>query len=76
MRKNLALRKLWLSLLLLVGASTVAFAQHVAKVGGTEYATIEEAVAAWGPGKTLTLLGNVTTTSDSYLGCRNYYYNK
>ena len=63
MRKNLTLRKLWLSLLLLVGASTVAFAQKVAKVGGTEYATIEEAVANWGPGKTLTLLADVTTTS-------------
>ena len=32
----------------------------VAKVGTTEYATIEEAVAAWGPGKTLTLLADVT----------------
>lgn len=63
MRKNLTLRKLWLSLLLLVGASTVAFAQNVAKVGSTGYATIEEAIAAWGPGKTLTLLDNVTTTS-------------
>ena len=46
MRKNLTLRKLWLSLLLLVGATTVAFAQKVAKVGGTEYATLQEAVAA------------------------------
>ena len=36
---------------------------NVAKVGSTEYATIEEAVAAWGPGKTLTLLSDVTTTS-------------
>ncbi len=36
---------------------------NVAKVGNTEYATIEEAVAAWGPGKTLTLLSDVTTTS-------------
>ena len=38
-------------------------AQNVAKVGSTEYATIEEAIEAWGPGKTLTLLANVTTTS-------------
>jgi hypothetical protein len=36
---------------------------NVAKVGNTEYATIEEAIEAWGPGKTLTLLDNVTTTS-------------
>jgi hypothetical protein len=38
-------------------------AQNVAKVGDTEYATIEEAIDAWGPGKTLTLLADVTTTS-------------
>ena len=38
-------------------------AQNVAKVGTTEYATIEEAIEAWGPGKTLTLLADVTTTS-------------
>ena len=41
----------------------MAAAQNVAKVGTTEYATIEEAIEAWGPGKTLTLLDNVTTTS-------------
>jgi len=35
----------------------------VAQIGSTKYATIEEAVAAWGPGKTLTLLQDVTTTS-------------
>ena len=46
----------WLSF-----ATTLA--QNVAKVGTTEYATIEEAIEAWGPGKTLTLLANVTTTS-------------
>lgn len=40
-----------------------AQAQNVAKVGSTEYATIEEAVEAWGPGKTLTLLADVQTTS-------------
>ena len=64
------LRKLWLSLLLLVGVTAIAVPGiqevmdgNVAKVGNTEYATIEEAVAAWGPGKTLTLLDNVTTTS-------------
>ncbi len=52
-----------LSLLLLAIVTNAASAQNVAKVGSTEYATIEEAVAAWGPGKTLTLLDHVTTTS-------------
>ena len=35
----------------------------IAKIGDTEFTTIEEAIEAWGPGKTLTLLDNVTTTS-------------
>ena len=48
-------------LLCLLGMA--AKGQNVAKVGTTEYATIQEAVAAWGPGKTLTLLADVTTTS-------------
>lgn len=47
----------------MVFVAGTASAQNVAKVGSTEYATIEEAVADWGPGKTLTLLANVTTTS-------------
>ena len=58
--------KQWIKLLCLSLLSMVtgmASAQSVAKVGNTEYATIEEAVAAWGPGKTLTLLGNVETSS-------------
>ena len=58
----LRLRHLWLSLLMLLVGTNSTLAQ-VAKVGTTEYATIEEAVEAWGPGKTLTLLSNVTTTS-------------
>ena len=37
-----------------------AWANPVAKVGTTEYETIDEAIAAWGPGKTLTLLADVT----------------
>ena len=35
-------------------------AQNVAKVGNTEYATIDEAIAAWTNNTTLTLLANVT----------------
>lgn len=54
-----------LSLLLLFATFSVAgaFADNVAKIGDVEYATIEEAVAAWGPGKTLKLLSDVATTS-------------
>lgn len=37
-------------------------ATNVAKVGDTEYATIDEAIAAWTNGKTLTLLADVTLT--------------
>ena len=44
-------------------SATGALAQSVAKVGDTEYATIEKAVEAWGPGKTLKLLSDVTYTS-------------
>ena len=36
---------------------------NVAKVGTTEYSDFAEALAAWGPGKTLELLADVTTTS-------------
>ena len=55
------IRLLCLSLLSIVVGT--ASAQNVAKIGSTEYATIEEAIAEWGPGKTLTLLADVTTTS-------------
>lgn len=52
-------KRLWLLTLFTLMSATGALAQSVAKVGDTEYATIEEAVAAWGPGKTLTLLSDV-----------------
>ncbi len=56
--------KLLLSFLLcLLGMAGVRAQSNVAKVGTTEYATIQEAIDAWGPGKTLTLLANVTTSS-------------
>ena len=38
----------------------VASTGNVAKVGNTEYATIDEAIAAWANGTTLTLLSDVT----------------
>ena len=45
---------------MLSGFAFTANAANVAKVGSTEYATIDEAVAAWTNGSTLTLLANVT----------------
>ena len=44
---------------MLLSFASPSFAQ-VAKVGNTEYATIDEAVANWTNGTTLTLLANVT----------------
>ncbi len=52
-----------LSVLLIVSTfGVVSFAanENVAKVGNTEYATIDEAIAAWTNGTTLTLLADVT----------------
>ncbi len=66
-RRPHRMRYLWTCLIMLIAGTGVTLAgmldSNVAKVGDTEYATIEEAVAAWGPGKTLTLLQDVTTTS-------------
>ena len=52
-------KRLWLLTLFTLMSATGALAQSVAKVGDTEYATIEDAIAAWGSGKTLTLLSDV-----------------
>ena len=63
----LNLRKLWLSLLLLVGVTAIAVPGiqeiaedgNVAKVGNTEYATLQEAINAAQNGETITLLSNI-----------------
>ena len=47
-------------LILALGGGGNLFAQNVAKVGNTEYATIDEAIANWTNGSTLTLLADVT----------------
>lgn len=52
-------KRLWLLTLFTLMSATGALAQSVAKVGDTEYAKIEDAIAAWGSGKTLTLLSDV-----------------
>ena len=56
------MKKMRVALALLISAFTACFvqAQNVAKVGNTEYATIDEAIAAWTNGSTLTLLADVT----------------
>ena len=52
----------FLMLLLITGNSSILNADegNVAKVGNTEYATIDEAIAAWTNNTTLTLLDDVT----------------
>ncbi len=43
-----------------IGITAMAEGSNVAKVGNTEYATIDEAIANWTKGATLTLLADVT----------------
>ena len=61
MRKKFLLTMLTL-LFVAMGSSGKLFAAdgNVAKVGNTEYATIDEAIANWTNGTTLTLLADVT----------------
>jgi len=68
--KNYA-RHLWLSLLLLVGVAAIAVPglnetneSSVAKIGNTEYATLESAFAAAPNGETVTLLTDVTLSGN------------
>ena len=65
MKKNL-LTLLIILLSVLCGSSNLSAQNergNVAKVGSTEYATIDEAIVNWTNGTTLTLLANVTLTS-------------
>ena len=64
--RQINLRKLWLSLLLLVGVTAIAVPGiqevmdgSVAKIGSTEYATLQEAINAAQNGETITLLSNI-----------------
>ena len=52
--------------------STVA-SENVAKVGNTEYATIDEAIANWTNGTTLTLLADVTLSDVIKLSSTEYH---
>ena len=60
MKKLLAFILSFLLILSTCGVVTFATTESVAKVGDTEYATIDEAIAAWTNGTTLTLLADVT----------------
>ena len=59
-------------LLLITGNSSILNAQ-VAKVGDTEYATIDEAIANWTNGTTLTLLADVTLSDVIQLSSTEYH---
>ncbi len=62
MKRMKQILSILLAVMLVLSAAPMAFAAdgNVAKVGNTEYATIDEAIAAWTNGTTLTLLSNVT----------------
>ncbi len=55
-----------------VGITAMA-EEMVAKVGNTEYATIDEAIAAWTNGTTLTLLADVTLSDVIKLSSTEYH---
>ena len=52
-----------LALVMALSATTMAWADDVAKIGGTGYATLQEAVNAATPGQTIVLQDNVTLTA-------------
>ena len=65
--RQINLRKLWLSLLLLVGATAIAVPGiqeiaegDVAEINGTGYAKLQDAFDAATDGQTITLLGDIT----------------
>ena len=49
--RNFTLHKFLATLLMAVCSATLSVAQNVAKIGSTEYATLEEAVNSVAPGK-------------------------
>ena len=71
MKKNL-LTLLIILLSVIYGGNNLS-AQNVAKVGNTEYATIDEAIANWTNNTTLTLLKNVTLSDVINLSSKEYH---
>ena len=55
------------------GGGVTTAVESVAKVGDTEYATIDEAIANWTNGTTLTLLADVTLTDVIQLSSTEYH---
>ncbi len=73
MKKLLAFILSFLLILSTCGVVTFATTESVAKVGDTEYATIDEAIAAWSDGTTLTLLADVTLSDVIKLSSTEYH---
>lgn len=73
MRKKFLLMTFLTLLFTAMGTSVLRAQGNVAKVGNTEYATIDEAIAAWTNGTTLTLLANVTLSDVIQLSSTEYH---
>lgn len=73
MRKLFALILSFLLIISTCSVSVLANDTPVAKVGDTEYTTIDEAIVAWTNGKTLTLLSDVTLTDVIKLSSTEYH---
>ena len=74
MRKKFLLMTFLTLLFTAMGTSVLRAQGNVAKVGDTEYATIDEAIAAWTNGKTLTLLADVTLSDVIQLSSQEHHY--
>ena len=65
--RNLTLHKFLAMLLMTVSSATLSVAQNVAKIGSTEYATLQNAADAATAGQTVTLINDVDLTTGSNL---------
>ena len=65
--RNLTLHKFLAMLLMTVSSATLSVAQNVAKIGSTEYATLQEAANKATAGQTVTLINDVDLTTGSNL---------
>ena len=65
--RNLTLHKFLAMLLMTVSSATLSVAQNVAKIGTTEYATLQEAANKATAGQTVTLINDVDLTTGSNL---------
>ena len=62
-----------LALVAMLSSFSMTTYAQVAKVGNTEYATIDEAIANWTNGTTLTLLADVTLSDVIKLSTTEYH---